>query len=108
MQKDTKRKRRSRSTIELVKMISKSSGYYQYEVEDILNHLIAHIQISLYNNVPIRIDGIGKISRKDVKPRNFYSGITKQMTYVETAPTLSIKPDITMRSVLIEGKEKET
>lgn len=72
--------------------IVESSGYYKYEVEDILNHLIAHIQKDLSQGIAVKVDGLGWFSRRFSKPRKFLdlSGVYRKSF---TSPSVTLKPD---------------
>lgn len=63
-----KQKRKSKRYKQLIEMVAKSSGYYQYEVEDVLNHLVGNIQALLAEGTDVKIRGLGtmKVTRMHV------------------------------------------
>ncbi len=92
-------------TKELIQKTAASSKYFKYEVEDIVMHFIAHIQKSLADGVPVKIDGVGSISRKLYKPRNVKFDNVEKMVYNSVG--LSIKADADMRKNLKEKLNAE-
>lgn len=86
-------------TKELVRLVSNSSKYRIYEVEDVLSHLVAHIQNLLGEGKSVKLNGIGTISRKYFKPRVFkMHGQQPVMVYNQVS--LTIKLDFTMKNFL--------
>jgi len=86
-------------TKELIRLVSKSTKYHIYEVEDVLSHLVAHIQNILGEGKSVKLNGIGTISRKYFKPRVFkMQGQEPVMVYNQVS--LTIKLDFTMRNFL--------
>lgn len=63
-----KQKRKSKRYKQLIEMVAKSSGYYQYEVEDVLNHLVGNIQVLLAEGTDVKLRGLGtmKVTRMHV------------------------------------------
>ena len=102
-----KPQRRSVSTMELMKLTSESSKYHLYEVEDVINHMIAHMQILLERDGSIKIDGIGTISIRKSKPREFYSAIYKRSKLVYTTHALTIKADAEMKRLLRRATDEQ-
>ena len=86
-------------------MVSSSTKYHVYEVEDVLLHAIAHIQNVVASGVSIKLNGIGTLSRKDFKPRlvNF-EGQAPVMVY--NVVGMSIKLDDTMKQILKDSYDK--
>ena len=70
----SKEKRKSKKYRELIQMVSKSSGYHLYEVEDVLDHFVGNIQVLLAANMPVRISGIGILRVKKMKIRGVPDG----------------------------------
>lgn len=99
-------KRRSISTIKLMNLVAKSSGYHLYEVEDIVNHLVAHLQILILKDKPVKIDGLGTIKMRHNPPRSFYSPLSKRTEFVYTRNGLSISADKEMGQLLRDSTPK--
>ena len=87
------------NTKQLIKMTAESTDYHVYEVEDVISHLVAHIQNLLGENKSIKLNGIGTISRKTYKPREIkFDGQAPVMVYNQVG--LAIKMDFTMKNFL--------
>jgi len=97
-----KKLNKSTATKELVRQTSKSSGYYIYEVEDVIEHFIAHVQNELRDKGIVKIDGIGVIKRTDLKVKSFYKIKDEVRDSEYNAVKLSIKTDEAMRKTLKE------
>lgn len=76
-----KAKRKSKSYKQLIEMVAKSSGYHQYEVEDVLNHLVGNIQVLLAEDMPVKISGIGMLRVQKMKIRGIPGKHDKNMCY---------------------------
>lgn len=93
------RRNKSSSYRELIKRVAKSSGYYEYEVEDVLDHLIGNIQVLLLNEVPVKLSGLGTISISKINVTNQYAD--GELKY--TTQRLSLSMDDPMRRYLKEN-----
>jgi Bacterial DNA-binding protein len=96
-----KEKYKSKKYRQLIEMVAKSSGYYQYEVEDVLNHLVGNIQVLLAEGTPIKISGIGTLKVKKMHVSRLPSGSLEELCY--TAYRLSVVSDTQMQSYLKEN-----
>lgn len=88
------------STSALVALIAESSGYHKYEIADILEHLAICTTRLLRNDDKVKIDGIGTISRRDSKSREFKSSFNGQNYAVSTKISATLKPDIYLKNAL--------
>ncbi len=86
-------------TKELIRLVSNSTKYRLYEVEDVVSHLIAHMQNLLGEGKSVKLSGIGTISRKYFKPRVFNMH-GRQPVMVYNQVSLTIKLDSTMKNFL--------
>ncbi len=87
------------NTKQLIKMVAESTDYHVYEVQDVISHLVAHMQNLLGENKSIKLNGIGTISRKNYKPREVkFEGKAPVMVYNQVG--LAIKMDFTMKNFL--------
>lgn len=79
--------------------VVETSGYHKYEVEDVMMHLVAHMQKDLSQGIAVKLDGIGWFSRRSNKPRKFRDlfGVYRDSI---SMPTVSLKIDGFMRTVL--------
>lgn len=96
-----KEKRKSKKYKQLIDMVANSSGYHQYEVEDVLNHLVGNIQVLLAENMPVKISGIGTLRVKKMKIRGVPDGYGGTAWY--DAYRLSVVSDGRMQSHLKEN-----
>jgi nucleoid DNA-binding protein len=89
-------------TKELIKMVSQSSGYHLYEVQDVVNHLLAHMQMLLQEQKPVKLDGIGGIRVKKFAPRQMIVPSTGERLILINDFTLAIRADPQMKRLLKE------
>lgn len=101
-----KTKRKSKSYRQLIEMVAKSSGYYQYEVEDVLNHLVGNIQVILADDMPVKISGIGTLKVKKMKIRGIPGKHGKDLCY--DAFRLSVVSDSNLQNHLKEFHAEST
>jgi nucleoid DNA-binding protein len=86
-------------TKDLIRMVADSTDYHVYEVEDVISHLVAHMQNLLAENKSIKLNGIGTISRRKYKPREIkFEGREPVMVYNQVG--IAIKMDFTMKNFL--------
>ena len=96
-----KEKYKSKKYRQLIEMVAKSSGYYQYEVEDVLNHLVGNIQVLLAEGTPIKISGIGTLKVKKMHVSRLPTDAKEKVWY--TAYRLSVVSDTQMQNHLKEN-----
>lgn len=87
-------------------MVAKSSGYHQYEVEDVLNHLVGNIQVLLAADMPVKINGIGVLKVKKMHVSRMFSTEGEKVCY--DAYRLSVVSDSRMQTHLKENYEQST
>lgn len=87
-------------------MISKSSGYHLYEVEDVLQHLVGNIQVLLAADMPVKISGIGVLKVKKMHVSRMFSTEGEKVCY--DAYRLSVVSDTGMQNYLKENYEQST
>lgn len=96
-----KAKRKSKKYKQLIDMVAKSSGYYQYEVQDILDHLIGNIQLLLAQGTDVKLSGIGTMKVKKMHVSKLPTDSETKVCY--TAYRLSICSDSRMQDHLKEN-----
>jgi hypothetical protein len=96
-----KEKRKSKKYRQLIAMVAKSSGYHQYEVEDVLDHFVGNIQVLLAENMPVRISGIGILRVKKMRIRGVPDGKGGLSWY--DAYRLSVVSDTRIQNYLKEN-----
>jgi hypothetical protein len=87
-------------------MISKSSGYHLYEVEDVLQHLVGNIQVLLAADVPVKISGLGTMRVKKMKIKGIPGKHAENTCY--TAFRLSVTSDTGLQNHLKENHVEST
>ena len=105
-----KKKGQRLNTSDLIRRIAKSSGYNIYEVEDVIEHMLAHIQKHLRENAEgqIALAGVGVIHHVMKKPRTFYSGLAKAVkTYYNPSHQLSFKLSKELTKMLKEAHDEQ-
>lgn len=95
-----KQKRKSKKYKQLIEMVAKSSGYYQYEVEDVLEHLIGNVQVLLAEGTDVKLRGLGTIKVKKMKISRMFSTEGEKSCY--TAFRLSVTSDSILQQHLKE------
>jgi nucleoid DNA-binding protein len=93
---------------ELVKQTAATSKYHMHEVADVLDHLVSNIQVMLANGESVRINGLGRFSRRRVVPRVFVSPLDHIPRMVYTSDSVSFKPDHTLRKVMHDARTTAT
>jgi nucleoid DNA-binding protein len=99
-----KAKRKSKSYRELIKMIAQTSGYHQYEVEDVLNHFVGNVQVLLAADMPVKISGLGTIKVKKMHVSRMFSTEGEKVCY--DAYRLSVVSDNGLQLHLKENYEQ--
>ena len=99
----SKAKRKSKSYKQLIKMVAQSSGYYEYEVTDVLNHFVGNVQLLLGQGLPVKISGLGTMQVKNMKIRGIPSKMNPDAVY--NAYRLSVVSDSQLQNHLKEFYE---
>lgn len=95
-----KARRKTKSYKQLIKMVAQSSKYHEYEVEDVLNHLVGNIQVLLAAGMPIKISGIGTLKVKKMRVSRMFSTEGEKLCY--DAYRLSVVSDSQIQGYLKE------
>ncbi len=83
---------------QMIDLIAESSGYYKYEVEDILNHLAWNIKNILKNSDKfIELKNIGRFQSKIWPERMQYSGYLKKKVLMPHKVTVKFTPSPQLR-----------
>ena len=91
----------------MLKKVAKSSNYKPYEVQDIYEHLIAHIQLELLAGNEVKLNGLGTLGKKNYKPRMVeLAGREPIMVYNATG--LAIRMDESFRRLFKEKPDEES
>lgn len=85
---------------QLVELIANSSGYNQYEVQDILLHLACNLQEAIKEGYTVRVKGLGDFYTKKPYTRKFRSAMLDKEVEVTTKVTPILKGDIYMLNYL--------
>lgn len=95
------------TTKELIKLIAESSRYHQYEVEDIVKHLVGHMQEILARGEEVKLEGIGtfKTVKYLLSTRPKFIGNPTEKMY--NSVKLSVRIDQSMKRNLEEIKYAE-
>lgn len=101
-----KAKRKSKKYRQLIEMVAKSSGYYQYEVEDVLNHLIGNVQLLLAEGTDVKLSGLGTLKVKQMHVSRMFSTEGPKTCY--TAYRLSVVSDAILQQHLKENYVEPT
>ena len=88
---------------QFLKLVSESSGFHLYEVEDILNHIVGNFHLLMKEDASVKIDGIGWFSRRNVKPRILEkNGIDEHRYLILTSASVTLKPDSILKQWMRE------
>ena len=98
-----KAKRKSAKYKQLIKMVAQSSGYYEYEVIDVLNHFVGNVQLLLSQGLPVKISGLGTMQVKNMKIKGIPSKMNPAAVY--NAFRLSVVSDTALQNHLKEFYE---
>lgn len=101
-----KAKRKSKKYKQLIEMVAKSSGYYQYEVEDVLNHFVGNVQLLLAEGTDVKISGLGTMRVKKMHVSRMFSTEGPEVCY--TAYRLSVASDALLQNHLKEHYAEPT
>ena len=96
-----KQKRNSKQYKQLLKMTAQSSGYYEYEVEDVVRHLIGNIQVLLAEGTDVKLRGLGTMKVKQMKISRMFNTEGEKLCY--TAFRLSVATDSLLQNHLKEN-----
>lgn len=92
-------------TKDIKKMVSELSGYYQYEVNDIFDHLIAVIVRELLSGHIIKLKGLGHFYLNVTPPLTWYSGALKREVSRGSIARVRFNMDGDMkRSIAVDGE----
>jgi nucleoid DNA-binding protein len=94
------------NTLTMLKKTAKSSNYKLYEVQDVFEHLIAHIQNELIAGNEVKLNGLGTIASKKYKPRTIALGGRPAIT-VYNATGLALRMDESLRRQMKENTNEE-
>ena len=101
-----KQKRNSKQYKQLLKMTAQSSGYYEYEVEDVVRHLIGNIQVLLAEGTDVKLRGLGTMKVKQMKISRMFNTEGEKLCY--TAFRLSVATDSILQQHLKEHYAEPT
>lgn len=101
-----KTKRKSKKYRQLIEMVAKSSGYYQYEVEDVLNHFVGNVQLLLAEGTDVKISGLGTMRVKKMHVSRMFNTEGEKLCY--TAFRLSVASDALLQNHLKEHYAEPT
>lgn len=90
--------RNSKKYKQLIKMVAQTSGYYEYEVADVLNHFVGNIQVLLAEGTDVKINGLGTMRVKRMHVTKLPTDSEKVVDYV--AYRLSVCSDARMQEYL--------
>jgi nucleoid DNA-binding protein len=100
-------KYKSKGYKELIKLVAQTSKYHDYEVEDVLNHLIGNIQVLLSQGNSVKLSGLGVIKvQKLVKKNTLDNNSAEDSCY--TAYRMSLASDVPMKNFLKEHYNAES
>jgi nucleoid DNA-binding protein len=94
------------NTATMLKKVAKSSKYKPYEVQDIFEHLIAHIQLELLAGNEVKLNGLGTLAQKKFKPR-MVALAGREPVMVYNATGLAIRMDESFRRLFKENPDAE-
>lgn len=95
------------NTATMLKKVAKSSNYKPYEVQDIYEHLIAHIQLELLAGNEVKLNGLGTLGRKNYKPR-MVALAGREPVMVYNATGLAIRMDESFRRQFKENTDEDS
>lgn len=101
-----KQKRNSKQYKQLLKMTAQSSGYYEYEVSDVVRHLIGNIQVLLAEGTDVKIRGLGTMRVKKMKVKGIPGKHAEDSCY--TCFRLSVVSDTLLQQHLKEHYAEST
>jgi nucleoid DNA-binding protein len=90
----------------LIKKIAEKSGFYLYEVEDIMTALVNVVIESLEKGKAVKIEHLVSISPKINPPKKYYN--IREAAFKETAGsiTISAKPTFTLLNIIRKPTEE--
>lgn len=93
--------RKSKKYKQLIKMIAESSGYHQYEIEDVLNHFVGNVQVLLAEGTDVKINGLGTLRVKKMQVSRMFSTEGEKVCY--DAYRISVVSDTRIQDYLKEN-----
>lgn len=91
---------------DLINLISEHSGYYKYEVQDLLQSLAVVLSYAIKEGHEVKIKGLGTFSYKKPRPCNNYSPYTGRYMQVMTKAGCKFKPDKLFSNLLNTPNEE--
>lgn len=101
-----KAKYKSESYKQLIKRVASTSGYHQYEVEDVLRHFVGNMQVLLAQGLPVKISGLGTMKVKKMLIKGIPNKMNSNTCY--DAFRLSVTSDEGLQKYLKENYESST
>lgn len=92
---------------ELIKAIATESGYYPYEVKDILQSFVEVASEELANNRVVRLERFMQLEPKITVPRKFYNFATRRQEISESKMKILTSLSVALENK-INPKQKET
>ncbi|MGI9214326.1 MAG: HU family DNA-binding protein [Gammaproteobacteria bacterium] len=95
--------RKSKKYKQLIKMVAQTSGYHEYEVADVLNHLVGNVQVLLAEGTDVKISGLGTMKVKRMHVTKLPNHPDRVVNYVSYR--LSVCSDSKMQEYLKDNYE---
>ena len=92
--------------LELIDKLAQQSGYYKYQINDIIHSLAVVVAKELQKGNDLYIEGIGTLTRTQHKERLFISGLTGTRTLQKPKDSARIRIDKYLSNA-INTKEDE-
>ena len=110
--KKKKKKRKHNDIIhsyyQLVKHVSESSGYTEYEVKDVLSHFTWCVsQLIKQQDKPVEVRGLGRFACSCLPARTMTSNLTGQIVELPDRLTVSFAPSTQLKNFLNGNYEEE-
>jgi nucleoid DNA-binding protein len=90
----------------LIKKIAEKSGFYLYEVEDIMTALVNVVIESLEKGKAVKIEHLVSISPKINPPKMYYNIREERFKQTEGSVTISAKPTFTLLNIIRKPTEE--
>lgn len=91
---------------DLIPLIAEHSGYYRYEISDILQSLAVVVSYAIKEGHDVRIKGLGTFSYKKPRPCKNYSPYTGRYMDTMTKAGCKFKPDKLFSNLLNMSNEE--
>ncbi len=99
---------KSKSYQELLRLIAKSSDYNLYEVEDIMNHFVAHVQQLLRKGEIVKVSGLGVFKSSTIKPRTMPMGLIGEAKQIGETKTARFKPSTELTKAIRQQPDESS